>query len=107
MAFPVFAAKNWIRWKSLEIEPDSKLILPRIITLRTGHAPVAHPSRQVEASVIEHGVVEKVRDDELEVKANTLPDLHFLRHTHIHVPIPEASDLSDAASTLVQAQDRI
>ena len=87
----------------LEVEPDSKLILPRIIALRTGHAPIVHPGRQVEASIVEHGVVEKVGNDELEVKANTLPDLHVLRHTHVHVPIPEASDLSDAASTLVQA----
>src|SRR5437762_3739964 len=52
-------------------------------------------------------MVEEVGGNELEVEANTLIDLDVLCHSHIHVPIPEAPDLPDTASTLIQAQDRI
>src|SRR6266849_5796299 len=92
------------RRKKLETEPDTKLHLPGVIALRTNYTPAPRICNIV-GWIIERRMVEQVGDDELELGADTLDDLDVLRHSHVHVPIHQATDCSNAARPVVNTQN--
>src|SRR5260370_33442686 len=52
-------------------------------------------------------MVKKVADSELKLGADALHDLDVFRHSHIHVPIHQAADKSNAASSGIKTENWI
>jgi hypothetical protein len=92
------------RRKKLERQPDTELHLARVVALRINYAKAVGICA-IKARIEEHGVIEHVGDDILEFETSTLVDLNVFHHSQVHIPIREATDLPDAACTVVYAQD--
>src|ERR1700693_5553348 len=99
------------RWKKLETEPDTELHLPGVIALavhnteggRRGWIDALGKERGVR--ICEHRVVEYVGDDVLELQADALYDMNVFHHSHVHVPVRQATEHANAASPGVETQN--
>src|ERR1051325_11493089 len=52
-------------------------------------------------------MVENVSNDELELSADTLVDLHVFRYSHVHIPVRQTPDQADSAGSGIEPQNWI
>jgi len=109
LAFPLSKRDDEARWKKLELEPDAKLHLAWIVSLRGNRSPPARIGR-VEAAcraarIVELNVIEDVHEHYLEAGANPLEDFEFLANLKVHIPIRQAAAGSNALISGVETEN--